>query len=81
MVDKSLCTSSQPVINWLVKIEYYSYPTTTNVLSINILESEFRKTDNFWDTEDMNMGEMNYMVVKVGKEGLGGIMQTPSQAD
>ncbi len=34
-----------------------------------------------WDTEDMNMGDMNYTVVKVGKEGLGGIMKTPPQAE
>ena len=34
-----------------------------------------------WETEDMNMGEMNYTVVKVGEDGQGGIMQTPSQAE
>ena len=34
-----------------------------------------------WKTEDMNMGDMNYTVVKVGEEGIGGIMATPSQVE
>ena len=34
-----------------------------------------------WETEDMNMGDMNYTVVKVGEEGLGGMMTTPPQAE
>jgi len=33
-----------------------------------------------WDTESMPMGDMNYTIVKVGEEGLGGIMATPPQA-
>ena len=32
-----------------------------------------------WKTEDMPMGDMNYTIVKVGEEGLGGIMSTPPQ--
>jgi predicted enzyme related to lactoylglutathione lyase len=34
-----------------------------------------------WKTEDMPMGDMNYTIVKVGEEGLGGIMSTPPQAE
>jgi len=34
-----------------------------------------------WNTEDMPMGDMNYTIVKVGEEGLGGIMSTPPQAE
>lgn len=34
-----------------------------------------------WNTEDMSMGDMNYTVVKIGDEGLGGIMHTPPQAE
>ena len=34
-----------------------------------------------WDTEDMPMGDMNYTVVKVGEESLGGIMTVPPQAE
>ena len=34
-----------------------------------------------WETENMNMGDMNYTVVKVGEESLGGIMATPPQAE
>jgi uncharacterized protein len=34
-----------------------------------------------WDTEDMPMGDMNYTVVKVGEERLGGITNIPSQAE
>lgn len=34
-----------------------------------------------WDTEEMPMGDMNYTIVKVGEEGLGGIMSTPPQAE
>jgi predicted enzyme related to lactoylglutathione lyase len=34
-----------------------------------------------WNTEDMTMGDMNYTVVKVGEESLGGIMSTPPQAE
>ena len=34
-----------------------------------------------WNTEDMNMGDMNYTVVKVGEEGLGGMMTVPPQAE
>ena len=34
-----------------------------------------------WTAEDMPMGDMNYTVVKVGEEGLGGIMTIPSQAE
>lgn len=34
-----------------------------------------------WDTEDMTMGGMNYTVVKVGDEGMGGIMKVPPQAE
>jgi len=34
-----------------------------------------------WDTEDMSMGDMNYTVVKVGNEGLGGITAVPPQAE
>ena len=33
-----------------------------------------------WATEAMPMGDMNYTIVKVGEEGLGGIMATPPQA-
>ena len=33
-----------------------------------------------WHTEAMPMGDMNYTIVKVGEEGLGGIMATPPQA-
>jgi predicted enzyme related to lactoylglutathione lyase len=33
-----------------------------------------------WETEDMDMGDMNYTVVKVGGDGVGGIMTTPPQA-
>jgi predicted enzyme related to lactoylglutathione lyase len=29
----------------------------------------------------MNMGDMNYTVVKVGEEAMGGILQTPHQAE
>ena len=39
-------------------------------------------TDLFgWETEDMNMGDMNYTVVKVAEEALGGMMKTPPQAE
>lgn len=34
-----------------------------------------------WDTEDMSMGDMNYTVVKIGEDGIGGIMRTPPQAE
>ena len=34
-----------------------------------------------WETEDMTMGDMNYTVVKVGEESLGGFMATPPQAE
>jgi hypothetical protein len=34
-----------------------------------------------WDTEEMPMADMNYTMVKVGEEGLGGIMSTPPQAE
>ena len=34
-----------------------------------------------WNTEDMPMGDMNYTIVKVGEEGLGGIMSIPPQAE
>ena len=34
-----------------------------------------------WKTEDMPMGDMNYTIVKVGEEGLGGIMTVPPQAE
>jgi predicted enzyme related to lactoylglutathione lyase len=34
-----------------------------------------------WDTEDMSMGDTNYTVVKIGEDGIGGIMRTPSQAE
>jgi predicted enzyme related to lactoylglutathione lyase len=34
-----------------------------------------------WNTEDMSMGDMNYTVVKVGEEGLGGMMTVPPQAE
>ena len=34
-----------------------------------------------WDTEDMNMNDMDYTVVKIGDDGLGGIMKTPPQAE
>jgi len=33
-----------------------------------------------WGTEAMPMGDMNYTIVKVGEEGLGGIMDRPPQA-
>ena len=33
-----------------------------------------------WELEEMNMGEMNYNVVKAGGEGIGGIMAIPPQA-
>ena len=34
-----------------------------------------------WNTEDMNMNDMDYTVVKIGDDGLGGIMKTPPQAE
>ena len=34
-----------------------------------------------WATENMPMGDMNYTIVKVGEEGLGGIMSIPTQAE
>ncbi len=34
-----------------------------------------------WDTEEMPMGDMNYTIVKVGEEGLGGIMPIQHQAE
>ena len=34
-----------------------------------------------WQTEDMSMGDMNYTVVKVGEEGLGGLMPIPPQSE
>jgi predicted enzyme related to lactoylglutathione lyase len=33
-----------------------------------------------WKTENMPMGDMKYTIVKVGEEGLGGIMPIPAQA-
>lgn len=33
-----------------------------------------------WETEDMSMPGMTYTVVKVGGEGVGGIMQIPEDA-
>jgi len=33
-----------------------------------------------WKTEDMPMGDMKYTIVKVGEEGLGGVMSIPPQA-
>jgi uncharacterized protein len=33
-----------------------------------------------WKTEDMPMENMKYTIVKVGEEGLGGIMPVPPQA-
>ena len=33
-----------------------------------------------WQTEDMPMENMTYTIVKVGSEGLGGIMSIPPQA-
>ena len=34
-----------------------------------------------WETEDMSMADMTYSIVKVGKEGVGGIMSIPPQAE
>ena len=34
-----------------------------------------------WKTEDMSMGEMDYTVVKMGEEGLGGMMHPPPQSE
>ena len=34
-----------------------------------------------WTTEDMPMENMAYTILKVGEEGVGGIMQTPPQAE
>ena len=34
-----------------------------------------------WKTEEMQMEEMKYTVVKVGDEGVGGIMPIPPQAE
>jgi predicted enzyme related to lactoylglutathione lyase len=34
-----------------------------------------------WQTEDMPMENMTYTIVKVGEEGLGGIMSIPPQAE
>jgi predicted enzyme related to lactoylglutathione lyase len=34
-----------------------------------------------WDTEEMPMADMNYTMVKVGEEGLGGIMSIPPKAE
>ena len=34
-----------------------------------------------WETEDMNMGDMNYTVWNVAKEGVGGLMSLPPQAE
>ncbi len=34
-----------------------------------------------WETEDMSMADMTYTIVKVGKEGVGGIMSIPPQAE
>lgn len=34
-----------------------------------------------WETEEMPMEDMNYTVVKVGEEPVGGIMTTPPQAE
>jgi predicted enzyme related to lactoylglutathione lyase len=31
-----------------------------------------------WDTEEMPMADMKYTIVKVGEEGLGGIMSIPA---
>jgi len=33
-----------------------------------------------WKTEDTPMGDMKYTIVKVGEEGLGGVMSIPPQA-
>ena len=33
-----------------------------------------------WDTEEMPMGDTTYTIVKVGEEGVGGIMATPPDA-
>ncbi len=34
-----------------------------------------------WETEDMTMGDMNYTVWNVAKEGVGGLMPIPPQAE
>jgi predicted enzyme related to lactoylglutathione lyase len=34
-----------------------------------------------WKTEDMPMENMKYTIVKVGEEGVGGIMPIPAQAE
>ena len=34
-----------------------------------------------WETEDMNMGDMTYTVLKVGGEEVGGMMSMPPQAE
>ncbi len=34
-----------------------------------------------WGTEDMNMGDMSYTVWNVAKEGVGGLMPIPPQAE
>jgi hypothetical protein len=34
-----------------------------------------------WDTEEMPMADMKYTIVKVGEEGLGGIMSIPPKAE
>jgi predicted enzyme related to lactoylglutathione lyase len=34
-----------------------------------------------WETEEMSMEDMKYTVVKIGDEGVGGIMSIPPQAE